>query len=241
MLKTKYNTDKTELENKIPYTSGLVKKTNYNTKITELVNEIPDISNLATKTTLTAIENKIPSVSNLFKKTDYNTKITDIEIKLNNHNHNKYIDTSEFNKLAVDVFNVRLVQANLTKKKTDFDAKFFNRKVTQNKSKHLLAEDELNKLKTFDFSYFMGKSHFGGNGTQNYLVFQPMYRYFKMTTDTDYISSWKSKGLCSEGIKRPTTSDNSLTPGLIYYGSKTRVKFTGSCLKRSKIHITMEK
>ena len=36
MLKTKYNTDKTELENKIPDTSDLVKKTNYNTKITEL-------------------------------------------------------------------------------------------------------------------------------------------------------------------------------------------------------------
>ena len=35
VLKTKYNTDKTELGNKIPDTSGLVKKTNYNTKITE--------------------------------------------------------------------------------------------------------------------------------------------------------------------------------------------------------------
>ena len=58
VLKTKYNTDKTGLENKIPDTSGLVKKTNYNTKITELENKIPDISNLATKTALTAIEIK---------------------------------------------------------------------------------------------------------------------------------------------------------------------------------------
>ena len=49
VLKTKYNTDKTELESKIPDTSGLVKKTNYNIKITELKNKIPDISNLATK------------------------------------------------------------------------------------------------------------------------------------------------------------------------------------------------
>ena len=55
MLKTKDNTNKTELENKIPDTSGLVKKTNYNTKITELENKIPDISNLTTKTTLTTI------------------------------------------------------------------------------------------------------------------------------------------------------------------------------------------
>ena len=68
VLKTKYNTDKTELENKIPDTSGLVKKTIYNTKITELENKIPDISNLATKTALTNVENKIPCVSNLVKK-----------------------------------------------------------------------------------------------------------------------------------------------------------------------------
>ena len=39
-------------------------------------------------------------------------------------------------------------------------------------------------------------------------------------------------------IKTPTTSDNSLTPELSYYGSKTRVKFTGNCLKQSKISYT---
>ena len=47
------------------------------------------------------------------KKKDNNTKVTDIENKLNNHNHDKYIDTSEFNKLAADIFNARLAQANL--------------------------------------------------------------------------------------------------------------------------------
>ena len=39
----------------------------------------------------------------LLKKTDYD-KVTEIENKLNNHNHDKYIDTQEFNKLAADVF-----------------------------------------------------------------------------------------------------------------------------------------
>ena len=68
VLKTRYNTDKTELENKIRDTSGLVKKTNYNTKITELEKKIPDVSNLATKIASTAVENKIRSVSNLVKK-----------------------------------------------------------------------------------------------------------------------------------------------------------------------------
>ena len=51
-----------------------------------------------------------------------------------------------------------------------------------------------------------------------------MHRYFKMITNTDYISSWKSKGLSAESIKPPTTSDNSLTPALNYYGTKTKVK-----------------
>ena len=96
VLKTKYDTDKSELENKIPDTSGLVKKTDYNTKITEIESKIPDISNLATKTALTTVENRIPDISNLVKKTDYNTKITDIENKLINHDHDKYINTSEF-------------------------------------------------------------------------------------------------------------------------------------------------
>ena len=83
---------------------------------------------------MTTAENKIPSISGLVKKTDYNTKITDIENVLNNHNHDKYIATSEFNNLAANVFNTRLAQANLTTK-TDFDAKLssLNRKITATK------------------------------------------------------------------------------------------------------------
>ena len=99
--------------------------------------------------------------------------------------------------------------------KTEFDAKYsnLNRKITKNKSKHLLVENELKKLKTGDLSYFIGKSHFEEDGAQNYLIFQPIVRYFKVNTitNTDYISSWKSKGLSAESIKPPTTSDSSLT------------------------------
>ena len=177
----------------------------------------------------------------LVNKTDYNTKITEIENGINNHNHDKYIDSQEFNKLTADVFNARIAQANLITK-TEFNAKLsnLNRKITANKSKHLLVENELNKLKTFDSGYFIGKSHFEEDGVQNYLVFQPIIRYFKVITNTDHISSWKSKGL-SESIKPPTTSDNSLTPKLNYYGNEVRVKFTGSCLKQPKISFTHEK
>ena len=63
VLETKYNTDKTELENKIANMTDFVKKA----KPTELENKIPDVSNLATKTALNAVENKIPSVNNLVK------------------------------------------------------------------------------------------------------------------------------------------------------------------------------
>ena len=49
-----------------------------------------------------------------------------------------------------------------------------------------------------------------------------------MIIDTNYISSWKSKGLSTASIKPPTTSDNSLAPELNYDDFKVRVKFTRS-------------
>ena len=103
LFKTKYQTDKTEPENKIPDVTNFVKKT----KLTELENKILDVSSLATKTALTVVENKLPDVSSLIKKTDYNTRITDIENKLTDHNHDKYITTPKFNTLAASVFNAR--------------------------------------------------------------------------------------------------------------------------------------
>ena len=116
--------------------------------------------------------------------------------------------------------------------KTEFDSKLsnLNRKITSNKTKHLLVENELNKLKTFDSSYFIGKSHFDEDGTQNYLVFQPLNKYFKLITNTLSILSWQSKGLSTENIDPPTTS---LFPLINHVGNKIRVKFTGSCWKQS--------
>ena len=76
VLKTKYDTDKKELEIKIPNIKGLVKKTDYNTKITEIENKITIISGLATNSALTAVEDEIPT--NLVKETDSDTKITEI-------------------------------------------------------------------------------------------------------------------------------------------------------------------
>ena len=69
-------------------------------------------------------------------------------------------------------------------------------------------------------------------------MFRPLNKYFKVIINTDYVSSWKSKRLSAESIKPPTTSDNRLTPILNYYGTKTRLKCTGSCLKQPKISYT---
>ena len=56
---------------------------------------------------------------------------------------------------------------------TDFDAKLssFNRKISKSNADHLIVKNELNKLRTFDSSYYNGKSCFEEDGTPNYLIF----------------------------------------------------------------------
>ena len=70
-----------------------------------------------------------------------------------------------------------------------------NKKINSNNAKHVLVENELKKLQTFDLSYFQGKNDFKEDSTQNYLVFQPMDIYMKKISITDHISEWKSKEL----------------------------------------------
>ena len=93
----------------------------------------------------------------------------------------------------------------------------------------------MKKLKTFDSIYFPGKSHFENDGAQNWLVFQPIQRYFQTASANDSnILSWKSKGLSDESIKPPTTSDKIANLSPDYVGTKIRVKFNGACLKQEK-------
>ena len=106
----------------------------------------------------------------MVKTTDYDVKITQTEKKLTINtknminNHERSITIPDFNTLAADVFNARLVQANLITK-TDFDAKLssLNRKISINKRKHLLVENGLKKHSI----YLRGKSHFEEDATQN--------------------------------------------------------------------------
>ena len=91
-------------------------------------------------------QNKIPDVNSLVKTTDYNTKILDIEKEITDHDHDKYITTSEFNTLAANVFNARLAQTNvITKKDSDVKLQNLSKSITSNNTKHLLVENELKK------------------------------------------------------------------------------------------------
>ena len=47
--------------------------------------------------------------------------------------------------------------------------------------------------------------------------------------------------MSDESIKSPTTSNNSLTLLIDYYGYKIRLKFNGSCLRQPKLTYTHEK
>ena len=92
----------------------------------------------------------------------------------------------------------------------------------------------MKKLKAFDSSYFHGKTHFEDDGTQNYLIFQPIYKYFEIAPTANIILSWKCKALSDETIKPPRPR-NVFAPKLSYVGNETRAKFDGSCLTQNKI------
>ena len=126
-----YNANIKNIADKIPDANNLATKTTVNPKINEVKGEISIITKLTTTSALTGVKNKISSVSNFVKKSDYDTKINGIEKKITDHNHDKYINTQEFNKFTAEIFDLRLKRANLSSKidiakfvkNTDFDNK----------------------------------------------------------------------------------------------------------------------
>ena len=167
------------------------------------------------------------------KKKDYDTKISEIENKVNDHNHGQYITTPIFNILAARVFNARLAQADLVTK-TDFDPKLqsFNKRINSNKTKRVLVKTELKKLKKFNAAYFRSKNYFDGDGTQYYLLFQPVYKYLeKLGND---ISSRESKGLSNEKISSNITYNYNQAPDVVYDLAITKLSFNTDLLKQDK-------
>ena len=97
--------------------------------------------------------------------------------------------------MATDVFKARLAAQTDLIRKPDFDSrlKIISDRVAKNKTKHLLVENELKILKTFDSSYFLGKNYFEGNDG----VFQTMQKHFKLINENQ-VDKWKSQGLSNQ-------------------------------------------
>ena len=146
------------------------------TTLIKLRKKIPDISGLASKTELTATENKIPDVSGLATA----SALTAVE--------NKIPDITS------------LITT------TDFDAKFKNirDRVTNNKSKDLLLDNELKKLKALvgssakiKFDEVQKENSFNRGYfyylQQSYLVYDCRIGSFQFTTGK--ISTRKSTGI----------------------------------------------
>ena len=107
-----------------------------------------------------------------------------------------------------------------------------------------MLKKELKKLLKLDAAYFRGKSHFEEDGTQNYLVFQPIYRYFRKIIGVgsgNYTYVLKSKGLSDEKLNSNTASHYKITPEFRFYGTKTKVELNGSCLKQDKVTYNHQK
>ena len=137
--------------------------------------------------------------------------------------------------MAASVFNARLAAQTDLIKKTEFDAKLkgISDRVTLNKSKDLLVESEVKKLKKFDVAYFRSKNYFDDDGTQNVLVFQPLYKYFEKTGNK--VSSWKSKGLSDEKIISTTKFTDKSATKTIYDNARIKVRFNGDLLRENQV------
>ena len=208
---------------KVSSKNDVVKKDVCNNKIKDIEVKIPDITNLATNTTLNAkineVKNEIPSITNVTTTAAFNAKINEVKNKIPNITNlatNTALTTPEFNKLTAEYFTARLKQANLASKndiaalaeETGFDDKLkkSNKKITSSKTKHVLAENESKKLRTFNSSLFISKSHFNNDGAQLSST------TLKRLGDTGKVVSSKSKGLST-----PTITDNSLSPSIKWY------------------------
>ena len=231
----KSEVDKLDIDKLVPVATNLSKLSNV---VKNDVVKKADYGKLVTK-----VDNI--DASSLVKKTDYNTKIAEIEGKIPDISNlatktalttveNKIPDTNNLaTKIALTIVENKIPGISSLVKKSDH-----NTKITE-------VENKVKKLENFDFSYNRGKNYFDEDGTQHYLIFQPIYRYFKLNSvvnGIDRVLSWQSKGLSNESIKPLNTSDNSLKPSLSYYPeSRIRVKFTRNCLIQDKITFIHEK
>ena len=88
-------------------------------------------------------------------------------------------------------------------------------------------------MEKLDAAYFRGKNHSEEDGTQIYLVFQPVYKYFEETGGK--VSSWKSKGLSDEKFILTVTSTDKSATKTIYDNVRIKVRFNGDLLRQTQV------
>ena len=66
-------------------------------------------------------------------------------------------------------------------------------------------------MQKFDSRFFIGQSYFNNDGAQLYLILQLLCYTSIRFGDTENVVSWKSKGLSTEKLTTPTTTDISLS------------------------------
>ena len=182
--------------------------------------------------------------NDVVKKTEYNKLVT----KVNGIDTTNFVSRTKYEKDGsnfedkITKIDKKIPDISDLVKKTDFNAKItevegnlssINKKITTNKTKHLLVENELKKLEKFDAAYFRGKNYFEEDGTQNYLVFQPVYKYFEKTGDK--VSSWKSKGLSNEKTILTVISIDKSATKAIYDNARIKVKFNSDLLRQNQV------
>ena len=127
---------------------------------------------------------------------------------------------------------------NIQKTKFDTEVKKINNKIVSNSSGVLRYNNRLNQSKDRKdelerlASYFIGKNYFDGEGTQNYLVFQGVYKYFEdvdvsKTTIKFHANSWISKGLSDEKI---SSVSGFKRPFIEYTNARIKLKFEATSL-----------
>ena len=123
--------------------------------------------------------------------------------------------TSDYNKFTSEIHDAKIKEKGL---------------VNKSNTSNLVKNSDLNtkietlatkvELKAEEDKIVKKKSHFDDEGMKNYLVFQPVLRYFKRLGNINNTSALKPKGLSDESIKSPVASNDSLALALYHINTK---------------------
>ena len=153
----------------------------------------------------------------------------------------KYFTASDYNKLTSNILDAKITQKKLLNE-SGLDEKIRTLSTIPKEEIETLAtkvelkaeQNKIVRLQTNDKSLFIGQSYFKNDGSQNHLIFQPIYKTITTFSGlTTTISEWKSKVFSNEKFSPPYTANKSLSPKLVWMNnSRIRLEFPGSCLQQ---------